>query len=67
MEKNLKYGKIVYPPDKIWYEKITKDVHKKSSRDCAYTLERRWKNLQYVAKNGIVKDHIAWVKTHVNE
>ena len=67
MEKNLKSGKIVYPPDKTGCEKIMKDVYKKSSRGCTCTSERSWKNLQDIAKNGIIKDHVRWVKTHINE
>ena len=29
MEKNLKSGKIVFPPNKTGYDNITKDIHKK--------------------------------------
>ena len=66
MEKNLKSGKIIYPPEKSGYEKIIMDAHKKVV-DVAHASQKEGeKNLIDVTKNGTIKDHIKWVKTCVN-
>ena len=67
MEKNLKSSEIVYPPGKTGHENVTKEAHKKVV-DVAYAPQKEAeKILQDIAKNGIIKDHVKWVKTCVNK
>ena len=62
----MKSSKIVYPTDKTGHENFVKDVHKQLVEVVHAPQKEGEKILQDVTKNGIVKDHIKWVKTCVN-